>query len=145
MEIQMLRLFASEAELNQWMIRFVPPMERIGELRLRVLTDGVSISGRYYSLIAVTFDMLWHVFVYERKIAARLERITAAGLGVSWLRTYLLGKIALAAPVIEIEGETLIFDVDAWLERKGLALRTNLSAVHCRPGGLIVESARPEI
>ncbi|HWO42790.1 MAG TPA: hypothetical protein VNO43_13400 [Candidatus Eisenbacteria bacterium] len=145
MEIQMLRLFASEAELNQWMTKSVPPMERIGDLRLRVSSDGISISGRYYSLIAVTFEMLWHVFVYERKLAARLERVTAAGLGVSWLRTYLLGKIALAAPAIEIEGETLIFDLDAWLERQGLGLRTNLSAVHCRPGGLIVESARPEV
>jgi hypothetical protein len=145
MEIQLFRLLVTEQELNDLMAKLIPPMEKVRNLRLKLLPEGISISGTYQTLIGVSFETLWEVFIQEGKIAARLQRLKTGGLGMGLLKGYLLQVIAAASPMIEIQSDTLLLDLDRLLEQKGLPLRTNLTALRCSEGHLTIESVRAAV
>jgi hypothetical protein len=140
MEIQSLRLVATENELNGLMLKLVPEMKEIRDLRLKVRRSGLFVSGTYQTIIGIPFETLWKIFVHEGKIAARLKTLKTAGLGLGIFTGYLLGAIASATRMVAVEGEMLLFDVDLLLAKKGVPLRTNLTGVCCSDGSLMIES-----
>jgi hypothetical protein len=142
MEIQSLKLMVTENELNRLAAELLPKVERIRDLYVKVVPEGVAISGSYQSFIALRFETLWEVFVHEGKIGARLTTVKTAGLPMSLLRGYLTRVIASATTLIEVEGETLLFDLDLLLAAKGLPLRTNLTALRLSYGSLVIESGK---
>lgn len=142
MEIQSLRLLATEEDLNGLIAERVPRMKKIRDLRVKVLPEGISITGSYQTLIEISFEALWEVFIHEGKIAARLQRLKSGGLGMGLLKGYLLAAISSATNMIEIQGETLLFDLDVLLKERGIPLRTNLCSVRCSDGSLMIESGR---
>jgi hypothetical protein len=142
MEIQSLRLLATEEDLNGLIAERIPQMKKIRGLRVKVLPEGISITGSYQTLIEISFEALWEVFIHEGKIAARLQRLKSGGLGMGLLKGYLLQAISSATNMIEIQGETLLFDLDVLLKERGIPLRTNLSSVRCSDGRLMIESSR---
>ncbi|MGH7825063.1 MAG: hypothetical protein ACREQ7_07785 [Candidatus Binatia bacterium] len=127
------------------MAKLIPPMEKIRDLRLKVIPEGISISGTYQTVIGISFETLWEVFVQESKVAARLQRLKTGGLRVGLLKSYILQAIASATSMIEVEGETLLFDLDLLLKDQGLPLTSNLRSVHCSEGSLIIESGRATV
>jgi hypothetical protein len=57
-------------------------------------------------------------------------------------KSYVLGAIAAAAPILEPRDDMLLLDVERLVCEKGVPLRTNLKSVQCDYGSLVIESRR---
>jgi hypothetical protein len=144
MEIQSLRFLLTEADLNRWASSAVTHASKLRGLRVRLLSEGISVAGSYQTVIDVSFETLWEVFIHRGKIAARLQTLKTGGFGVSLARRYVLEAIASRTNRIKVEGDMLLFDLDLLLEEQGIAVRTNLKSVHCSHGSVVIESRSGE-
>jgi hypothetical protein len=159
MEIQALRLLLTEQDLYRFAVDGAGAHEAVRDLRLRIVPEGIHIAGTYpTSLMDIPFATLWHLSVRDGVLLARLGRMDT-GNGDSALdvfslispgavRATVMGAIARALrgeDGLRVEGETVLVDLDRLAARRGLPLRTNLVAVRCGQGALIIESeaARP--
>ncbi len=140
MEIRSLTFVATEADLNELASQIFPRIERIRDLRISIVPEGIRVRGTYSQLFGIRFQTLWQVFVSQGKVVARLAELKAGSLSLNFLKTYLLDTIAAAATVLELRDETLLFDVNALLQDKGWPVRTNLTSIRCDYGSLTVES-----
>ncbi len=140
MEIRSLTFVATEADLNELASQIFPRIERIRDLRISIVPEGIRVRGTYQQLFGIRFQTLWQVFVSQGKVVARLAELKAGSLSLNFLKTYLLDTIAAAATVLELRDETLLFDVNALLQDKGWPVRTNLTSIRCDYGSLTVES-----
>jgi hypothetical protein len=139
-EIRSLTFVATEADLNELASQIFPRIERIRDLRISIVPEGIRVRGTYQQLFGIRFQTLWQVFVSQGKVVARLAELKAGSLSLNFLKTYLLDTIAAAATVLELRDETLLFDVNALLQDKGWPVRTNLTSIRCDYGSLTVES-----
>jgi len=139
-EIRSLTFVATEADLNELASQIFPRIERIRDLRISIVPEGIRVRGTYQQLFGIRFQTLWQVFVSQGKVVARLAELKAGSLSLNFLKTYLLDTIAAAATVLELRDETLLFDVNALLQDKGWPVRTNLTSIRCDHGSLTVES-----
>jgi hypothetical protein len=160
MEIQALRLLVTERDLADLAGRggFAP--QGVKDLRLGVTDEGVVVSGVYpTSFLAVPFATLWRLGVCDGKLTATLAQLhTGPGphnlaldflkfLGPGSVRGLVMGAIARAVrheDGVGVEGETVVVDADRLAARLGLSLRTNLTAVRCGPGSLVLEAGTPD-
>ena len=140
MEIRSLTFVATEADLNELASQIFPRIERIRDLRISIVPEGIRVRGTYQQLFGIRFQTLWQVFVSQGKVMARLAELKAGSLSLNFLKTYLLDTIAAAVTVLELRDETLLFDVNALLQDKGWPVRTNLTSIRCDYGSLTVES-----
>ncbi len=140
MEIRSLTFVATEADLNDLASQILPRIERIRDLRISIVPEGIRASGTYQQLFGIRFQTLWQVSVSQGKVVARLAELKAGSLSLNFLKAYLLDTIAAAATVLKLRDETLLFDVNALLQDKGWPLRTNLTSIRCDYGSLTVES-----
>ena len=140
MEIRSLTFVATEADLNELASQIFPRIERIRDLRISIVPEGIRVRGTYQQLFGIRFQTLWQVFVSQGKVVARLAELKAGSLSLNFLKTYLLDTIAAAVTVLELRDETLLFDVNALLQDKGWPVRTNLTSLRCDYGSLTVES-----
>jgi hypothetical protein len=139
-EIRSLTFVATEADLNELASQIFPRIERIRDLRISIVPEGIRVRGTYQQLFGIRFQTLWQVFVSQGKVVARLAELKAGSLSLNFLKTYLLDTIAAAVTVLELRDETLLFDVNALLQDKGWPVRTNLTSIRCDYGSLTVES-----
>jgi hypothetical protein len=153
MEIQALRLLLTEQDLYRFAVE---GGGSVRDLRLRIAPEGVHVAGTYpTSLMDVPFATLWHLSVRDGRLLARLGRMqTGNGNGDSAfdvftlispgaVRATVMNAIARALPGedgLRVEGETILVDPDRLAARRGWPLRTNLTAVRCEPGALLIES-----
>jgi hypothetical protein len=143
MEIQLLKLSMSDADLNQLASRtFVWP-DGIRDVGFAVTSEGVRVTGIYQRVIAIPFAMFWQLSVSEGKVVARIERVRAGFISVGFFKEYLLKLIAAATNIATRDG-MLVFDVDAILADKGWPVRLNLTSIRCTLGSLILESRTPD-
>jgi hypothetical protein len=140
-EIRSLTFVATEADLNELASQIFPRIERIRDLRISIVPEGIRVRGTYQQLFGIRFQTLWQVSVSQGKVVARLAELKAGSLSLNFLKTYLLDTIAAAATVLEHRDETLLFDVNALLQDKGWPVRTNLTSIRCDYGSLTVESS----
>jgi hypothetical protein len=140
MEIQALRVLITEEELNDWLSKLLRLPDRIRNLQVKLLPEGISVRGTYQWVIGVSFEMLWEVFIHEARIAARLRRFEAGGLGLGLVKRYVLEAIASEAHWSRLEGDRLVLDFDLLLNDKGINIRSNLKTVQCGRGYLVIES-----
>lgn len=140
MEIRSLTFVATEADLNELASQILPRIERIRDLRISIVPEGIRVRGTYQQLFGIRFQTLWQVSVSQGKVVARLAELKAGSLSLNFLKAYLLDTIAAAATVPELRDETLLFDVNALLQDKGWPVRTNLTSIRCDYGSLTVES-----
>jgi hypothetical protein len=139
-EIRSLTFVATEADLNELASQIFPRIERIRDLRISIVPEGIRVRGTYQQLFGIRFQTLWQVFVSQGKVVARLAELKAGSLSLNFLKTYLLDTIAAGVTVLELRDETLLFDVNALLQDKGWPVRTNLTSIRCDYGSLTVES-----
>jgi hypothetical protein len=145
-EIQALKLRITEQALDQLIPQILaqnPPMK---ELRVRLTPEGANISGVYHMVVNVPFEAVWELSVQAGEIAARLGNLKVSGLGGGMLKPALLSALREAIKKeegIRLDGETLLVDLDKVLAKHGLILHSNLKAIHCGDGYVVVESAAP--
>jgi hypothetical protein len=140
-EIRSLTFVATEADLNELASQILPRIERIRDLRIAIVPEGIRVSGTYQQLFGIPFRTLWQVSVSQGKVVTQLTELKAGALSLSFVKGYLLDAIAAAATVLELRDETLLFDVDAVLQEKGWPVRTNLTSIRCDYGSVTLESS----
>jgi hypothetical protein len=143
MEIQALKLLVTEQEINDLAVKLLPQNQQVRDVRARLAPEGIYVTGVYQTLIGVPFETLWQLGARNGKVTARLANFKAAGFGAGMLRGTLMTAIGDAAKKedsLQVEGETLVFDLDRLLAKKGFPARTNLTAVWCNFGNLFIES-----
>lgn len=156
MEIQALKLRISQQEINDLIARLLPPHQQVHDVQVRLAPEGVTVTGVYDHVlnvplfgpkkISASFETLWKVAVVSGKIAVRLHDVN---VGVPGVGDLLKGKImdsihhfARKEDALQISAEThtITLDLDRLLAKKGFPTRTNLTAVWCNYGNIIIES-----
>jgi hypothetical protein len=140
MIIESLKLVVTEDDLNQLASRALSQQDKIHQLRISVIPQGVRVVGNYRAAIGIPFETVWELSVCEGKLGARLVILKAAVFSLGLAKGYVLNAIAAVARQLELRGDMLLVDADLLLREKGLPVRTNLRSVHCDYGSLIIES-----
>jgi hypothetical protein len=143
MEVLSLKLTLSEADLNNLVTRNLGDNPSVRDLRVGLAPEGVRVSGAYsVSVLKVRFDTLWALSVSGREVAAHLADLRVAGAPAGLVRGTLLEVLGANLEREEgfrVDGETVFVDPDALLARLGLTGHTNLTAVRCEAGQVVVE------
>jgi hypothetical protein len=144
MEIQALKLFVTEDEINDLLAKYLPPDLPVQDLRVRLTPEGVVVQGIYPTLLVkMAFETLWEITAAGPEVEARLANVRVAGLPAGKLRGLLVKLIRDAAarePGVRVRDESLSVDVEEALRAKGLPLRVNFTAVRCSLNSLVLEA-----
>jgi hypothetical protein len=143
MEIQALRLLITEQDLADLAGKHLILDEPIRDLKFRLTPQGVAVTGVYEMLMNVSFETLWEPGIQAGKLTVRLARFKALGIPLMLFRKMLLEMIRSATPhedCVWVQNDVVFLDADRLLAREGVTLRTNLTAVSCRMGQLVLES-----
>ena len=155
MEIQALRLVLTDQDLHRMAVQGLNADFPVRELRVRVRPEGIAFSGVYpTSIVDVPFAILWQPSVRGGLLAVRLAAIQTGNgdggldvfglLGPGAVRGTVMNAVARAVQgedSIEVHGETILVNPDRLAARRGWLLRTNLTAVQCQDGRLVLEAA----
>lgn len=147
MEILSLKLSLTEEDVNNFVAKQLGNDQTVRDLKVRLTPEGVRVEGVYpVAFFNVRFDTLWALSVRGREVAAHLAALNVAGAPAGLVRGTLLEMLGAHLAHEEgarVEGETVLVDPDALLARLGLAGRTNLAAVRCEAGRILVEGGAP--
>jgi hypothetical protein len=144
MEIQTLKLFVTEAELNALAAKAVPDTEAIENLRIRLTPEGVLVQGEYPTfLLKVAFETQWELTADGAELRAHLTSVKVAGLPAGLLKGALLKMLRDSfseAAGVRVLDEAVLFNVEAIATARGVPLRVNLTAVRPSFATLILEA-----
>ncbi|HMF48591.1 MAG TPA: hypothetical protein VK603_08110 [Candidatus Saccharimonadales bacterium] len=142
MEIVSLRFVVTEDDLNSLLVKFVTAPPKIRDLHFRVMPDVLSLAGVYETVLRIPFDSEWKFFVQNGRIVARLAAIKVIGIGLGFLKGYVLKALSSNSTVLEFDEESVVFDVDHFFEQMAVPIKTNLLSVCCESGRLVIECDR---
>jgi hypothetical protein len=145
MEIHRLTVSFSEKSLNDLARENFPEEVAIEDLDIRILPEGVRVKGAYQMFVPVTFEAMWQLGVDAGRVTAKLVQFRTMGMPANVLKSLIMNVIADAArkePWLTVLGETVRADVDGLLKKNGLVGRTNLTAIRCEQGVMIVEAGQ---
>jgi hypothetical protein len=146
MEIHLLKLLVTEQDINTIVARILAHEPQVRDVRVSLAPEGVHVSGVYpTAFMSVRFQTLWEVSAEAGKVAARLADLKVVGLPVSMLRGVIMTALSEAVAkddTFQVAGERLLFDPNRLLTKNGLTGNTNLTALRCEPGQLVIEAAR---
>jgi hypothetical protein len=144
MEIQTLRLSIREEEINALVTELAPADPLIENLRVRLTPDGVVVLGEYPAmLMKMAFETLWEVRGNGSVVEARLACVKVSGLPARMLRGVLLKTIRDTIghqPGVQVEEESIQFDLSQHPALQKLRLKMNLTGVYCAPEELVIEA-----
>jgi hypothetical protein len=144
MEIHALKLMLAEDDLNAACAQFLPRDGPLRQVQVRITPGGLRITGAYSLVVGVPFETLWELSVRGGKLAARLASVRVIGWGTGMLNGILmkaLNEAATREDALQVQGDTLLLDLDRLLVKRGLASRTNLTAVRCEDRRLWIEAS----
>jgi hypothetical protein len=142
MEIVTLRFVVTEDDLNNLLVKFVTVPPKIRDLHVRIMPEALSLAGVYQTIFSIPFDTQWRIIVINGKIAARASGIKALGVGLGFLKGYMLKALSSNSTVLEFDEGSLVFDVDRFFEKMPVPIKTNLISVCCENGRLVIECDR---
>jgi hypothetical protein len=122
----------------------LPPDVKVENVQVHLKPEGAQVTGTYEMFFAVPFETLWNLSARDGKILARLANVKVARLSAGMVKGVLLGILTDASKQIDglqLDGDTLIVDVDRILASRGYEVRTNLKTVQCQSGSLLIESS----
>ena len=93
MDIQTLKLFLSETELQGLAGKLQPKEQVVKDLLVRVTADGVQVSGEAQTpMMPLSFESVWRPDVTkEGRVSAQLADLKAAGFPATLFRSLVLG------------------------------------------------------
>jgi hypothetical protein len=148
MEIQALRVRISEQDLNHLIAKHWSEDLPIEDLVIRVVPEGVQVTGSYPLFVTVSFEALWEPSIAaDGRLAVRLARLKALGMPATALKSLvlnLLEKSIKANAWLEVKEDSILVDVDRLLGEEGLQTRTHLRVVRCEDGALSLVAGRDE-
>jgi hypothetical protein len=143
MEIHRLSVSLTEKALNELAQKHLREEVAIEDLTIRVTAEGVRVTGSYQMFVPVSFEAHWELGVDAGRVTARLAQFRTMGMPANVLKSLIMNVLADAArkePWLQVQGDAVRADVDAMFKRHGLTARTNLTAVRCEAGAIIVEA-----
>ncbi len=148
MEIQALKVFISEQELQDLTIENQPSETPVKNLTVRVKPDGVRVGGEFPTMMMnMSFESVWKPEAADGKITVRLTHLTAAGFPATMLRPLVLGalKDAIKESFVQVVDDAVVVDVQQAVREQKLpvALTFALQAVRCVEGGVVAEAGAP--
>jgi hypothetical protein len=140
MEIQAMRLIITEQDLNDLAAKHLLSDQPIEALVLKITPEGIVISGEYPLFVPVKFESLWELGVLpDGRLTVRLARLKALGMPATALKGLVLNLLEKAIRQdgwLEIEDDTIRFDLDRFLAKEGLQAKTRLRSLECSAGTL---------
>jgi hypothetical protein len=148
MEIQALKVFISEQELQDLAVQNQPPETPVKNLTVRVTPDGVRVAGEFPTMMMnMSFESVWKPDVADGKITIRLAQLTAAGFPATMLRPLVLGalKDAIKESFIQVAEDAVVVDLHEFVREQKLPVPVTftLQAVRCVDGGVVAEAGMP--
>jgi hypothetical protein len=144
MEIQALTLTLTDQDLNDLAARHLPDDLPVEDLRFRLSREGLDISGEYPLFLRVSFETHWELAIRAGQVTARLAHVKTFGLPVPMAKGMLFGilrETLAKKDWLELDGDnTVMLNVDRWLEHEGVPLRTNLTGIQCLDGSMLVNA-----
>ena len=80
MELHALRLSLTEQDLNDLLRKYLPKDVEVEDLRVKLSTQGIHVTGIYPFFIPVHFETIWEVGVETGHATARLASFKAMGV-----------------------------------------------------------------
>jgi hypothetical protein len=145
MEIHRLTVSLTDKSLNDLAQEHLVEEVAIEDLEIRILPDGVHVKGTYQMFVPVSFEAHWELGIEAGRVTGRLAQFRTLGMPANVLKSLIMNVIADAArkePWLSVQGDTVHADVDAMFRKQGLQARTNLTAIRCQSGVMIVEAGR---
>jgi hypothetical protein len=143
MQIDLLRIRLSDADLQQAIARFLPPDVPVSNLTVSVATHGLVAKGKVrHSIAAVGFEALIKVIANGALIGVQLADLQAMGPLGSMLRgtvAKIMTEHACKLPGVEPANNGFIINVNATLQSLGLASRLKDVKTTLSPGELTAE------
>jgi hypothetical protein len=142
MEIQALKVFISERELQDLAVQNQPPETPVKNITVRVTPDGVRVAGEFPTMMMnMSFESVWKPDVADGKITVRLTHLTAAGFPATMLRPLVLGalKDAIKESFVQVVDDAVVVDV----QKLPVDVTFLLKSVQCAEGGVTAEAGPP--
>ena len=139
MEVEFLRLVATEDDLNRLLSRLLTPPPKLRNLFIEVIPDGLLLAGTYETIISVPFRCLWKLSVVDRQIVVELSDMKCVGVPLNVLRPYVLSALVSSCNMLELPGGSVFLDLDRLLAQMIIPIRANLTSVCCEAGQLVIE------
>jgi hypothetical protein len=142
MEIQQLKLFLTEQDLNDLARRHIPAEVAVEDLQLHILPEGVQIKGLYQVFVPVTFELLWELAIEQGAVIARLAKFRTTGMPTNVVKSLIVNVLADLAKTekwLTVKGDIVRADIDCLLQHQGLTTRTHLRLIRCEAGRVVVE------
>src|SRR5262245_30261473 len=144
MEIQSLKLFLTDADLEAFLTKGPAADEPIEDLQARFSPDGVVVSGRYPTpFFAVTFETTWQLLAAGPDVRARLMNVRVLGLPGNVLVGALMKMVTDALegrPGMRVENDEVIVHVVEALKAHGIDVAVNFTAVRPSVGAAVIEA-----
>jgi hypothetical protein len=139
MEIVSLRLLLTEQDLNNLIIRFLKPPPKIRDLHVRIARSGLALAGTYETFLPIPFETIWRLFVSDGKIVARLSAVNAVRIPLHFLKPYILQALRSNSSQLDVNDESVVFDVGRLVSDCPVPIKTNLTAVYLDSQCLVLE------
>jgi hypothetical protein len=148
MDIQALKVFISEQELQDLAHQNQPPDTPVKNITVRVKPDGVRVAGEFPTMMMnMSFESVWKPDVADGKITVRLTHLTAAGFPATMLRPLVLGalKDAIKESFVQVVDDAVVVDVHQAVREQKLPVDVTflLKSVQCAEGGVTAEAGPP--
>lgn len=148
MDIQTLKIYATDQELQRLAQKNLPPDAPVKNFAVKASPDGVRVSGEIATpMLPVGFESLWQPAVEDGRVVVRLAALSAAGFPATPLRALVLDllKGQIKEPFIDVRDDAVVVDVQDLVRQQNLpmALRFEVLAVRCLEGGVVVEAGLP--
>jgi len=147
MEVLSLKLAVTEEDVNALVAKHLGADPPVRDLKVSLTPQGARVSGAYpVAFFNVRFDTLWALSVRGREVAAHLAELHVAGAPAGIVRGTLMEMLAANVEQeqgVRVEDETILVDPDVLLGQFGPAVRTNLTAVRCGAGRVVLEGGTP--
>lgn len=139
MEIHNLSLTLTNADLSDFVTKYMASLESVESLSLEIISGGIVLRGYYRTMLRIRFETNWALSANDGKLHARLQKINAMGLPISVFRGLflkLIKQVAHSFSWVEQHPDALLINPETLAATEGFQLRCQLSDISCLPGQL---------
>jgi hypothetical protein len=138
----------TEEDVNEMVAEYMPDDVPIEDVDVRLAPEGAYVTGQYPLFLKVAFETRWELGIRGGLVTARLVDFKAMNLPMTMFRNMLFKMLSDSGGKkdwLQFEGDLVLIDVDKLLASEGVSLRSNLTALRCQAGQLLVEAKAAEI
>ena len=143
MELHALRLSLTDQDLNDLLHKYLPKDLEIEDLRVKLSTQGIHVSGVYPFFIPVRFETIWEVGVEIGHASARLASFKAMGVPGNIFKSAvvkIVEDIAKQEHWIRIVGDRFLADLELGCSKYAMLAHLHLKSIVVTPGQLMLEA-----